>query len=99
MPAYIKKVSLPGKTAKELYDVVSSDIERVMAKASVGGFEIERNPGACQVSIKSPMFSATLSCRDGELSLDGKLSLLATPFRSKIDDGIDRWLNKAFKTA
>ena len=45
------------------------------------------------------MFSATLSCSDGKISLDGNLSLLATPFRSKIDQGIDRWVEKTFQKA
>ena len=97
MPAYTRKVAVPGKTSQELYEKVSADIERFMSKASVGKFEIDRNPTKKEVSVKSSMLTATLYCEDGQLRLDGKLSLMATPFKSKIDEGIDKWLAKAFQ--
>ena len=96
MPSYTRKVQLPGKSSQELYDKVATDIDRFMEKAGVGKFEIERNPSKKQLQIKSSMFSATLACTDGAIELDGKLSLLASPFKSKIDEGIDKWLAKAF---
>ena len=96
MPSYSRKVPVPGKTAQELYDKVSSDIERFMEKASIGKVDIERDPGKKQVHVKSSMFSATLNCRDGAMELDGKLSLMAMPFKSKLDDGIDKWIAKTF---
>ena len=98
MPSYSRKVDLPGRTAQDLYDKVSSSIERFMEKASIGKFEVDRDPAAKKVNLKSSMFSATLACTDGAISMDAKLSLLATPFRSKIDDGIDKWLAKTFNT-
>ena len=45
-------------------------------------------PARRQVSIKSSMVTATLTCLDGLIDVDGKLSLLASPFRGKIDEGI-----------
>lgn len=96
MPSYSRKVSVAGKSAQELYDKVSSDIDRFMQKAQVGKFDIERRPDRKEVEVKSSMFSAVLQCRDGSLELNGKLSLLAAPFKSKIDEGIDKWLAKAF---
>ena len=96
MPSYSKTVEVPGKTAQELYDVVSRDIDRFMAKASIGKFDVQRNPGSKQVSVKSSMVNATLHCEEGRLRLEGQLSLLATPFKSKIDEGITWWLGKAF---
>lgn len=96
MPSYSRTVQVPGKTAQELYEKVSSEIGRFLEKASIGNFDVNCDPQRREVNVKSSMFSATLFCREGELSLDGKLSLMATPFRSKIDEGIDRWLTKAF---
>jgi protein involved in ribonucleotide reduction len=96
MPSYSRTVQIPGKSSQELYDKVSGDIDRFMEKAGVGKVEIERNAAKKQLNIKSSMFSATLSCLEGSIGLDGKLSLLATPFKSKIDEGINRWLSKTF---
>ena len=96
MPAYNRRVSIPGKSSQELYDKVSKDIDRFLAKTNIGRFNIDRNPKTKEVSVKSPMFSAALRCTDGEISVEGQLSLLAAPFRSKIDDGIDHWIAKTF---
>ena len=96
MPSYTRKVTVAGKSSQELYDKVSSDIDRFLTKAQIGKFDLERRPEKKEVEIKSSMFSAVLSCRDGALELNGKLSLLAAPFKSKIDEGIDKWLAKTF---
>ena len=96
MPSYNRKIKIPGKTAQDLYDKVSSDIGRFLEKASIGKFELKHDAAQKQVHIKSSMLSATLHCRDENFELDGKLSLLASPFKSKIDEGIDRWIAKTF---
>jgi hypothetical protein len=98
MPSYSRKVQIPGKSSQELYDKVSADIDRFMEKTGIGKVEISRDAPRKQLEVKSSMFSAVLVCREGAIELDGKLSLLATPFKGKIDDGIDRWLAKTFKT-
>lgn len=99
MPSYSRQIQIPGKSAAELYEKIAADIERVMTKASVGKLDVSKDPAKKQVSVKSSMFSAVLSCEDGKVSLNGSLSLLATPFRSKIDEGIDRWVQKTFGQA
>lgn len=96
MPNYVKKVEIPGKNAQELYDTVAKEIEKFIENLSLGSFEIERKPEAKEVRLKASMVTATLSCGEECLQLDAKLSLLAAPFRSKIDEGIDRWLVKTF---
>ena len=98
MPSYSRKVQIPGKTSQELYDKVSADIERFLEKVGMGKFEVTRDAPKKQLQIKSSMFSATLACQEAAINLDAKLSLLATPFRSKIDEGIDRWIDKTFNT-
>jgi len=96
MPSYSREVKIPGKSSQELYDTVSAQIERFLEKASLGKFDIERDPERKQVSVKVSMATATLVCQEGVLRLDAKLSLLAAPFRSKLDEGIDKWLAKTF---
>jgi hypothetical protein len=97
MPGYSKSVKIPGKTSQELYDKISSEIERLMEKVSLGKFDVERDPAEKAVHLKSSMISATLTCSDGSIDLDAKLSLMAMPFKSKIDEGIDRWVKKTFQ--
>ena len=96
MPSYTRKVQVPGKSAQELYDKISQEIEKFMEKLSLGKVEIERDADEKQVHLVSSMVTATLSCQEEQLELDAKLSLMAAPFRSKIDQGIDRWLAKTF---
>lgn len=97
MPSYSRKVTLPGKSAQELYDRISEDIERFLSKASIPGkSEVTRDPGKKTVSVTGSLFSATLVCQDGGLELQAKLSLMAAPFRGKLDEGIDKWLAKTF---
>lgn len=96
MPSYTKRVKVPGKNAQELYDKVASEIEKFLARASIGKFDIARDPHKKEVSFKNPMVTAHLVCMDECLELDAKLSLMAAPFRSKIDEGIEKWIAKAF---
>ena len=99
MPSYSRQVEVPEKTAQQLYDKISVEIDRFMEKSNVGKFDVHRDPAKRQVSVKSSMFSATLHCEESLLRLEGSLSLLALPFRSKIDDGIDKWIGKTFAKA
>ncbi|MBY0470239.1 polyhydroxyalkanoic acid system family protein [bacterium] len=96
MPSYSKKISVSGHTADELYTKISTEIDKMMGKLPVGKFDIQRDPQKKQVSLKSSMASATLTCLDDNLVLDAKLSLMATPFKAKIDETIDHWVKKVF---
>ena len=99
MPPYSRRVEVPGKTSEQLFEIVSNDIDRLLSKSSIGNFKIDRDAARREVRVNSSMFSATLVCTDGVLALDGKLSFLAAPFRSKIDEGIDRWVSRNFQKA
>ena len=96
MPSYQRKVEIPGRTSQELYDVVSEGIEKFLSKAPIGKFDIDRDPGRKEVRIKGSIFSATLVCQEAKMELNAQLSLMAMPFRSQLDEGINRWLSKAF---
>ncbi len=96
MPAYSKQVRIPGKSAQELFDKISHDIEGLMNGMKVGSIKLDRDPAKKQVQVKASMFSATLSCTDGTLTLDAQLSLLALPFRSRIDEHVEKWVAKSF---
>lgn len=95
MPSYTRKVQIPGQTAQQLYDTVASHIDRFVDKAPAK-FEIERDAQRKEVRLNSSMATATLICREGEMEVEAKLSLFAAPFRSKIDEGINKWLSKTF---
>jgi hypothetical protein len=96
MASYSREVDIQGKTAQELYDRVAADIEKFLAKSSLGNSEIDRDPAKKEVRVKSSMFSATLVCLDGKIRFDAKLGLIASAFRGKLDEGIDKWLAKTF---
>lgn len=98
MPGYSRKIPIPGKSADEIYQKISVGVDWVMENDSgkFGKFEIERDPAGKAVSLKSSLVTAKLNCQDGVIVLDAKLSMIAFAFRSKIDEGIDRWLKKTF---
>ena len=96
MPSYNRSVNLPGKSAQELYDKIAGDIDRFLSKTNIGKYDLDRDPGNREVRFKASMASATLRCLEGRLELDVKLSLLAAPFRGKLDEAIDKWLAKTF---
>ena len=96
MPSYSRKIEIPGKSAQELYDKVSTDIDRFLGKVPIGKYDVDCDPSKKEVRAKASMFSATLRCEEGGICLEAKLSLLAAAFRGKLDAGIDKWLAKAF---
>jgi len=98
MPSYTRKVKIPGKSSRELFETLGQRIDRFLEKSSFGKYELERDLERLEYRVKSSMFSAVLRCHEEELELEAKLSLIAAAFRSKLDDGIDKWLAKTFPT-
>lgn len=98
MPSFSKTVQVPGKTSQELYDRISTEIDRFLEKASVGKYDLTRDASKKEIHVKASMVTATLSCQEGSMVLDAKLSLLAAPFKGKLEEGIDRWVSKTFQT-
>ena len=88
MPSYAKKIPVPGKSSTELYEKVSSSVDRFVEKSNMPGCEIQRDAAAHSVTLKHSMVTATVRCTDGTIEVDAKLSFLAAPFKSKIDEGI-----------
>lgn len=98
MASFSKKFEIPGKNADSIYMAVAGDIDRFISKTPLSNVEINRDEAGKAVSFKSAMASGTLSAHDGGLNVEVSLSLLASPFKGKIDDGISQWLNKTFGT-
>ncbi|MBU6376167.1 MAG: polyhydroxyalkanoic acid system family protein [Bdellovibrionales bacterium] len=97
MPAYTKTIKIPGRSAQDLYEKISADLDRMVEKWGVSQkMELSRDAAARKLHVKSSMVTAILTCSEGCLILDAKLSLLALPFRSKIDEQIERWVSKNF---
>jgi hypothetical protein len=96
MASYSRTVQVPGKTSQQLYDRISAEIDSFLSKTSIGKYDLERDPENKEVRFKSSMASASLTCGEGKIDLTAKLSLFATPFRAKLDEGIDRWISKTF---
>jgi hypothetical protein len=96
MPSYSRRVQVPGRNSKELYDAVAGGVERFIEKASIWKFEIEKDPIKKEVRLKGSMFKGAIICSETDIEMTGQLSLLAAPFKSKLDEGITRWISKTF---
>ncbi len=96
MPKYQRNVPIPGKTSSELYDRLSQDIDEFLKKITLGKVAIIKKPEEKKLHIQSPLLNAILKCEEGQIVVDAQLSLLAVPFRSRLDAGIDKWLARTF---
>lgn len=97
MASYSRKLSIPGKSSSELYDSISKHIDHFLNQSFIGKVDIVRDPEHKEVSIKGSLFSAKISCEESTIDINAQLSLVATPFKSKIDEGITHWISKIFK--
>lgn len=99
MPSYSRTIALPGKTADEIFSRISQAIDKFEENdtGKFGKFAFSRDENEKSVQLKSTHVTANLKCRDGEVVLEGKLSFFVAAFRSKIDDGINRWIEKSFQ--
>ncbi len=99
MPSMNKKISVPGKTADELYQTIEKQIDRFLEKTPIGKYELERDAAKKELRVKSSMVKATLSFREAEMQFNAELSFMAAPFKGKLEEGIDRWVSKAFSSS
>ncbi|MFZ9594775.1 MAG: hypothetical protein ACO3A2_01720 [Bdellovibrionia bacterium] len=99
MPKFLRQVEIPGKSSSEIYQVVAQGVGHFLEKAALGKFEIERDEQKKEVRIKSAMFNGSIVCSDARIEMQGQLSLLAAPFKGKLDEGITQWLSKNFKSS
>lgn len=99
MPSYSRTIDIPGQTAAEIYDRITHAIDKFQEKDTgrFGKFTFHQDEAARTVRLESSHVTANLTCRDGEVFLEGKLSFLVAAFRGKIDSGIDEWISRAFK--
>lgn len=99
MASFTKTFPVPGQASDKIYSLVATDIDRFLSKTPLGHVEVNRNEATKQVSFKSSMASGTLTAKDQSLLVEVSLSLLATPFKSKIEEGVTKWLAKTFGNA
>ncbi len=98
MPRYDKTFQIPGQSAEEIYQKIKPELQALLSKLSLEKLDLSQDDARLEFSLKSPQATLTLSCLDEELQLEGKLSLVASVFTGKINEGIERWLKDKFKT-
>lgn len=97
MQNYNRHIPLAGKKAQEIYFEICKDIDQLFAKIPVGKFKVTRDDEKREIYLKSMLVNAKLICQEEYVQVEAQLSILAAPFRSKIDEGINRWIEKALK--
>lgn len=98
MPSYSKQIAVPGKSSQDIYRRVSEELPRFLEKTPIGKYDLTQNDAKKTVSVVSSLFNATISCEDGAIRLNGTLSFMAAPFKGKLDEGLERWVSKAFSS-
>jgi len=96
MPSHSKSFPVPGYNSSQIYEEVAKQIDSFLSKTPLGEYKVERLAQKQTVTFKASMASGSLIAKDGQLHVDLSLSLLATPFKSKIDEGIEKWLKRSF---
>ncbi len=95
MGKYQREINFPGKSSDEIYEKISTTIEQFLDKLSLSNVNLERSPGKKSVSFKSKVASAKLTCHEEKILIEAELGFMAMAFKSKIDQGIDKWLSQA----
>jgi len=90
-----KDISLPGQSAEQIYQRVNEGIDQYLKQLPVEGSSLSKDEVKKQFLMESKMFTAKLVCLEEKISIEIKLGFLASAFRSKIESGLDHWLNKA----
>ena len=98
MAGFSKEFKIPGKSSAEIYQAVSTDIDRFLSKTPLGQAQVTREESQKSVTFKASMASGTITAQEGSLKIDVSLSLLASAFKGKIEEGVTRWLEKTFQT-
>lgn len=100
MANYSKRIEVAGKSADELYNTATKHLDELLLKPKVqallGKVGVSKSDAEKKIVLDSKLVNATLRCEPGAFVLEGKLSLMALPFRSKIDGAIETWLKKVF---
>lgn len=96
MASFNKTFPIPGKAADAIYTAISNDLEKFLAKTPLGNADIKRDEAAKKVSFKASMASGSLTAKENGLEVEISLSFLATPFKGKIEEGVNHWLKKTF---
>jgi hypothetical protein len=98
MPSFKKKIHIPGKTAFDLYQKADISLSHFLEKydGKIGKIECVKQEEQMTLILNSKFFKAFLKCEDAAFDLRCELSLMALPFRGKIEEGIDHWIKKHF---
>ncbi len=92
MSRYTRVVNLAGASAREIFDRISSDLERWKPKIAIPNVSIVADADRLSFKVDSPFFTGAVECHEGEAKVDGDLSFLASAFKSRVDQAIDDWV-------
>lgn len=95
-----KTFSVPGFDADSIYEKMIKDIDKwkTSNEAMLGKIEIQNDPSHNKLSFTSKWVSAHLFCEDNVITIEAELGLFAMPFKSKVEEGIAKWIQKSFQT-
>jgi hypothetical protein len=98
MPKYSKTFSLPGVSAEVSFTKILKEAEtwKTSLESMLGAVEIASEQAKKELSFSSKWVKASLICKEDAVQVDAELSMFAMPFKSKVDEGIERWIKKSF---
>ncbi len=92
MAAIQKTITLTGRSAAEIYELLARDLETWSKHSALPGIKIEPHPQEQTVRLQSQWVNANFRCFDGQIQVQAELSWMARPFRSKIEAQLDKWV-------
>ncbi len=96
MRKYAKEITIPGVSAQDIYQKVTDGMDDFLDKIPIGKLAVTRHDDTQSIEIESSHVVGTLECVEGLIRVSGKLSLLARPFRPRMDAAIDSWISSNF---
>lgn len=96
MAKFTKSFNVPGKTGEAIYQAIDENIEKFLSKTPLGEYDLKRDSAKKEINFKASMASGTIRAENDGVHVDISLSLLASPFKGKLEEGIHKWLSKTF---
>lgn len=96
MAKFSKSFVVPGKSGQVIYQAIHENIDKFLSKTPIGEYELKKDEAKKEIAFKASMASGTIRAEDDGVHVDISLSLLATPFKGKLEEGINKWLSKTF---
>ncbi len=100
MPKFSKTFNIAGMDAHQILNKLEEVWNTTESRhgQSPMGFKVDFVKAEHKIEIQSPYLKGSIRIQDQQANLDGDISWMGMPFKKKIEEFLERWVNSNFKT-